>query len=940
MKRTIFSRISAIVLSCVLILSLLPTVVFAQDSAVVSSVSELNSALNNGEVKEILISGNITYKTGLSTDKTVIIDKDSSLTWNFDKGDFRTEKLIVNGSFVIIVEESFVNRLHVYGTVENNGNIEVQSETGNCYWHAPTTGDGTFVGTERTYVDYGTFASDKIPTNAKVNLMKDVTQTWSVKVSLNQDELDPGNTVIPDVSNLFDGVNVSEVFDIKWENPPNTNYLSKEPYYSIPLDMGGKKLQVSVTCKPGYALVTSSGTRGTIDSEVYIVNKPDNSTLYVDSANGSNANVGTEKAPLETLTYALNNIDENGTIVILGDYDSKNDSNSKYYFYNNVTIKGGSKEKSAIITNKQMNVKDGVTVTFDNIDFGSKYFWITKLNSSSSGTGNLVFNNVSAKNLSVDGKNSVTAVNSIIGGRFYPSDTLTLNNSTLNGDLSCDNFVAVGDVTLDLNNSIEINKSVSAEKTVVVSPPSLAAGKIVAEVPDSDSKWLSYFTLKDTNNGKYALKCRIIDGSASIVVAEKAVASGPIYVGFVPSEESGVGENGSAGVSNKFFAEVSSAVWSGYSDAEGKKWQAGDVPELTLVLTTDASTKGDKCYYFNNDFTPGDFTFYNWQDTSQSADNFLKDEYKLSNVKAVVKSGQGVSDDGKNFTFTLQFPEIAHKLTKTDYKAPSCTKPGNIEYWHCENCNKYFSDEAGTKEITKKQTELNALNHPSTVLKNAKEATCTEEGYTGDKICTQCGALVESGKTIPAKGHSFGTPKFNWSEDGKTCSVVFACTVCGETKTESASITSKVKTAPTCLKMGVTAYTAVVELNGNTYSDTKEITDIPVIAHNYENGVCTMCGEKDPNFKPTEDNNEPTTDKNDTENDSDSSVNNGAVNNNVTTTAENSNTVKNDDVKKDEDKTSPDTGNFETAVLLGVLLMAGGLLGAGTVYGRKKRTDR
>lgn len=940
MKRSIFSRISAIVLSCVLILSLLPTVVFAQNSAAVSSVSELNSALNNAEVKEIHIVGSFTYKSGLTTDKTVIIDNGSVFTWNFDKGDFRTEKLVVNGSFVIIVEESFVNRLHVYGTVENNGNIKVESETGNCFWHAPTTGDGTFVGTERTYVDYGTFASDKIPTNAKVNLMKDVTQTWNVKVSLNQDELVPGNTVIPDVSNLFDGVNVSEVFDMKWKNPPNTNYLSKEPHYTIPLDMGGEKLQVSVTCKPGYALVTSNGTRGTMDSEVYIVNKPDNTTLYVDSANGSNANVGTEKAPLETLTYALRNVDDNGTIVILGDYDSKNDGISTYYVYNNVTIKGGSTEKSKIITNKQISIKDGATVTFDNIDFGSKYFWITKYSSSSAGTANIVFNNVSASNLSIDEKNSVNVINSNIGGRVKNIKTITFNNSALNGSLTCDDFVAVGDVSLTLNSVMEINKNVSVEKAVGVSPSTVRNDKIIAKVPSNDSKWASYFVLNDNVNGKYDLKCRTIDGSAYVVVAEKAVASGPLYVAFVPSEESDVGNNGNIGVPDKFFADVSSAVWSGYSDADGQKWQAGDVPELTVVLTSDKSSKSDKCYYFNNDFTPGDFTFYNWGDTSQSADNFLKDEYKLSDVKAVVKSGQGVSDDGKSFTFTLQFPKIAHKLTKTDYKAPNCTEAGNIEYWQCENCKKYFSDEAGTKEITKEQTVLNALNHPSTVLKNAKEATCTEEGYSGDKYCTECGALVEAGKVIPAKGHSFGTPKFNWSEDGKTCSAVFACTVCGETKTENASVTSKVKTAPTCQKMGVTAYTAAVELNGNTYSDTKEITDIPVIAHNFENGVCTMCGEKDPNFKPTVDNNEPTTGNNDTESDSNSTVNNSAVNNNGATTAENSNNSKNDNAKKDENKTSPDTGSLETAVILGVLLMAGGLLSAVNVYGKKKRSEK
>ena len=48
----------------------------------------------------------------------------------------------------------------------------------------------------------------------------------------------------------------------------------------------------------------------------------------------------------------------------------------------------------------------------------------------------------------------------------------------------------------------------------------------------------------------------------------------------------------------------------------------------------------------------------------------------------------------------------------------------------------------------------------------AKAATCTEDGYTGDEVCTVCGETVKKGEVIPAAGHHY--------EDGK-------CTVCGET---------------------------------------------------------------------------------------------------------------------------------------------------------------
>ena len=38
--------------------------------------------------------------------------------------------------------------------------------------------------------------------------------------------------------------------------------------------------------------------------------------------------------------------------------------------------------------------------------------------------------------------------------------------------------------------------------------------------------------------------------------------------------------------------------------------------------------------------------------------------------------------------------------------------------------------------------------------KTVKEATCTEEGYTGDKICPTCDKVLEQGKSTPANGHT------------------------------------------------------------------------------------------------------------------------------------------------------------------------------------------
>lgn len=47
--------------------------------------------------------------------------------------------------------------------------------------------------------------------------------------------------------------------------------------------------------------------------------------------------------------------------------------------------------------------------------------------------------------------------------------------------------------------------------------------------------------------------------------------------------------------------------------------------------------------------------------------------------------------------------------------------------------------------------------HSNTEIRGAKDATCTEEGYTGDTYCLDCGTLVAEGEAIPKKEHSWDT---------------------------------------------------------------------------------------------------------------------------------------------------------------------------------------
>ena len=71
-------------------------------------------------------------------------------------------------------------------------------------------------------------------------------------------------------------------------------------------------------------------------------------------------------------------------------------------------------------------------------------------------------------------------------------------------------------------------------------------------------------------------------------------------------------------------------------------------------------------------------------------------------------------------------------------------------------------------------------DHVSTTVRNARAATCTEAGYTGDTVCTTCGATVSSGSTIPALGHQEGegvvTKEPTATEEGV---MTYSCIRCG-----------------------------------------------------------------------------------------------------------------------------------------------------------------
>lgn len=89
----------------------------------------------------------------------------------------------------------------------------------------------------------------------------------------------------------------------------------------------------------------------------------------------------------------------------------------------------------------------------------------------------------------------------------------------------------------------------------------------------------------------------------------------------------------------------------------------------------------------------------------------------------------------------------------------------------------------GDYHIRKYSTEC---RHTNTITVNQKEATCVEEGYTGDTKCMDCGQVISCVEKIPAKSYKWDVGKVTKkSTDTSEGVFTYTCTNgCGHTKTE------------------------------------------------------------------------------------------------------------------------------------------------------------
>ena len=187
----------------------------------------------------------------------------------------------------------------------------------------------------------------------------------------------------------------------------------------------------------------------------------------------------------------------------------------------------------------------------------------------------------------------------------------------------------------------------------------------------------------------------------------------------------------------------------------------------------------------------------------------------------------GNQTEGYPLQITVKKPH-KHTYTSRITKQATCTTPGTMLYTCTDNDDSY-------------EKTIPATGHLHTELRNVKQATCGQEGYTGDTYCKDCNTKLSSGKTIAKKAHIWDAGKITKKA---TCTVngtkTYTCTSCKTTKTSSIAATGhtkelrNVKTA-TCAHAGYTGDTYCKKCNKKLAAG----KTIAQKAHTWNKGVVT-----------------------------------------------------------------------------------------------------
>lgn len=202
-----------------------------------------------------------------------------------------------------------------------------------------------------------------------------------------------------------------------------------------------------------------------------------------------------------------------------------------------------------------------------------------------------------------------------------------------------------------------------------------------------------------------------------------------------------------------------------------------------------------------------------------------------------------------------------HKYVEKEIVAATCNHPG-VMVKQCSECDKYqlindalpFSDTNGVYHDTTKQKTKHVA---SDKLANVKEATCKEEGYTGDVVCKFCGEVMKPGEktkmvdhtpvAVEAKAPTCTEPGISKGTVCKVCEKVLS----GQETVPALGHDPKLVNAKdaTCTEAGYTGDKVCTRCNVTL----EKGKDIKALGHNFVKGVCSRCDAKQTGYNPFSD---------------------------------------------------------------------------------------
>ena len=256
------------------------------------------------------------------------------------------------------------------------------------------------------------------------------------------------------------------------------------------------------------------------------------------------------------------------------------------------------------------------------------------------------------------------------------------------------------------------------------------------------------------------------------------------------------------------YTETSSASAGDVINYVNGVW-GGEAPtELTVTFEANGSEE----YPAEGTMAPQSVTAK--KDTALNANTFTREGYNFLNWNTAADgTGDSYADGAtvnltENTTLYAQW-EDNHSLTKViNKKDATCTEDGYTGDTVCAICG---------KEIIKGEA-IEAKGHIE-AIDAAVEPTCTEPGKTEGKHCSVCNEVLVAQEVIPATGHKEETipgKEATCTDTGLTDGT--RCSVCGTVIKAQEEIPAKghswnegeITTSPTCVNAGVKTYTCTV----------------------------------------------------------------------------------------------------------------------------------